>query len=579
MGRAGLRSIIQSRVVSSSDDGIPHGPDDGSVGAEVVEKLAALEQVLEKWRREQASAEKKRERRWKIFLSKLGGLIVLSSGVVWTFCEMGAWYYDRCRIADMASRYSEIAKEMFDRENSPDVALDLVSKAIELDGDKFEYRFQEAYIKGARAIRVLLNLDRSLNKEELDTAHSALADAKFLKKLAPERAEGFILESQIYTALGEYDKAEAAISEAVRLAPDDAFAKVRFVTLLNARKRNEEALSLIEDVVSKNPDFKWGHLWHGLVLNALGRREEAVAAVEKSLDLDPKFDVALYNLACFRMNARPRQFEAAREYFRKALTVNPSYKEAYYQLGMSYGYQDNYDVALTYMNKAVELSGDYLTARSWRALVLFEMKRFKEAAEEYGEAIRLDPRNDKLYVRRAAAWAELKDYRSAVADLCFARELNPANVEALSSLGKVYLETGNLELALSKIDEAVSQTKKGTQLSELYRVRSEIHVKLGDSATALEDASRSIEAYKSKFSLMRRARLYCAAGEIEKAMQDIAETHRLDAKYAPAWKLEFQILRTGDPEAALEAAKTYLSLCPQDKDVLEEKMKLESETN
>ena len=578
MSRSRRRSVGQHQASSSSDDTRSRGTAPGSASEEVVEKLTALEQALEKWQQEQARAAKKQEHRWKIFLSKLGGLIVLGGGILWTFSEMGAWYYDRYKISDMADRYSTVAKEMFERENNPTVALALVDKAIELDDNKFEYRFQEAYIKGSQAVRVLLNLDRPLNKDELDSAHSALADAKFLKDLAPDRAEGFILESQIYTALGEYDKAESAIREAVRVAPNDAFAKVRFVTLLHARKRNDEALSIIEDVVSHNPDFKWGHLWHGLVLNAVGKREDAIVAVKKSLEIDPKFDVALYNLACFYLNARPRQFNVAREYFRRALSVNPSYKEAYYQLGMSYGYQDNYDVALTYMSKAVELSEDYLTARNWRALVLFEMKRFEEAAEEYGKAIRLDPANDRLYVRRAAAWVEMKDFRRAVADLNFAREINPANVEALSALGKVYLETGNLELALARIDEAVSLTKKGTLLSDLYRVRSEIHVRRDALPLAIEDASRSITAYKSKFSLMHRARLYCTMGKPEKALQDIAETHLADPKYAPAWKLEFQILKTTNPRAAVDVAKTYLSLCPQDKEVLEEKTKLESGT-
>lgn len=541
----------------------------------VEQKLASLEAVLLEWKSEQDKAAQSSEKRWRKYAFQLSGFIGIMAGFVWTCSEMGSWYYEKLQIAQMADRYAAVSRELYEKENNPEVALELLSRAIELDDGNFEYRFQEAYIKGAGAVRLLLNLDRPLNREELDRAHQALADAKFLKELRPEREEGYILESQIYTALKDYEQAENSIRLAMQLNPANSFAQVRYATLLFNRKRLSEAAGVIAKAVEQDPQSHWAHLWNGLILNASKKNNEAIAEIRKAIELNPKFDTAIYNLGCCYLNARPRQFAQARECFQKALEINPAYKEAYYQLGMSYGYQDRYDVALVYMDKAVALEPGYLTARNWRALILFEMKRYEDAVEEYGNAILLDPRNDELYVRRAAAALECKKIDTAIRDLDFALELNPGNIEAVTILSKVYVETGNFDLALTRIGEALESCADRNMKSELYGLRAGLHSKKKDVQNAIADQTLAIECYKSKYTLMRRALYYKAAGEKENALADLAEIHRIDPAYAPAWKEEALWLHNSAPRKALEALNRYLALRPQDKPMIELKQQIE----
>ena len=560
------------KVMNTKQDGNEVPP----ISPEVAKKLASLEEVLISWKKEQDKAAKASEKRWRRYAFQLAGFVGVMVGFLWTCSEMGAWYYEQLQIAKMAERYFSVSRELYEKENNPDVALEMLSRAIELDDGSFEYRFQEAYIKGAGAVRVLLNLDRPFNREELDRAHQALADAKFLKELRPEREEGYILESQIYTALKDYEQAEKSIQRAMELNPANSFARVRYATLLFNRRRFDEALKVIDEAVAQDPNSHWVHLWRGLILNASRKKDEAIVEIQKAIELNPKFDTAIYNLGCCYLNSRPRKFAEARACFQKALEINPAYKEAYYQLGMSYGYQDRYDVALTYMDKAVALEPNYLTARNWRALILFEMKRFEEAVEEYGNAIMLDPRNDELYVRRAAASLECKQIEDAVRDLDFALELNPSNVEAVTILSKVYVETGNFDLALSKIDEALKSCSDRNMKSELYVLRANLHYKKKDYQQAIADQTSAIECYKSKYTLMRRA-LYCKAiAGKEQALADLAEIHQIDPAYALAWKEEALWLRDSDRDGALNALNRYLALRPQDKAMIELKQQLEA---
>lgn len=538
-------------------------------------RLKSLEDVLSSWHKEQEKNQEKKEHRFRRFLVQLVIISTTAVGVLWSLVEMGAWYLDQLQKEKMAERYNAVANGMYEQENNPEVALQMLEQSLALN-DTFETRYQFAYIKGMKAVQILLNLDRPFTKDELNTAHQSLADAKFLIQLEPERPEGYILESQIYTALKEYDNAEKSIQQALKIAPDHAFAQVRYATLLYNQKKFTDAQKVIERVVSSYPDYKWGYLWLGLVLDAQKQKEKALAQFAEAIRLDPKFDTAIYNLGCSYLNSRPRQFAKARECFQRVLTVNPAYKEAYYQLGMSYGYEDRYDVALTYMDKAIALTGDYLTAQNWRALVLFEMKRYEEAGNAYSAAIMLDPRNDELYVRRAAVKVDSKQYDAAVNDLNFALELNPQNMEAVMILSNLYLETGNTELALTKIDQALKAAENDKSLAaDLWNVRAKLWQKKGDFAAAVNDQKKAVECFKSKYTLYYLA-LYQQRGNMNAdALKTLDELHQLDAKFSAGWKLRVQLLKDQDKAAALKALETYLSLRPQDKKMQEMKKELE----
>ena len=244
---------------------------------------------------------------------------------------------------------------------------------------------------------------------------------------------------------------------------------------------------------------------------------------------------------------------------------------------MSYGFQDRYDVALTYMNKAIELSKDYLTARNWRALVLFEMKRFNEAAEAYSEALMLDPRNDELYVRRAAAKVELKQFESAGNDLNFALELNPQNVEAVMILSNLYLQTNNFDLALAKINTAIAHAQKDKAISaDLWSLRAKLFVKQSKLEAAVKDQKKAVECYKTKYTLYYLALYQYRAKQIAEALKTLDECAKTDPRFANALKLKVIILKDRDKAAALKAIDRYLEVRPNDKAVQALKKKLTS---
>ena len=71
-----------------------------------------------------------------------------------------------------------------------------------------------------------------------------------------------------------------------------------------------------------------------------------------------RFDLAYYNIGWINLKTKPKNYKNAENNFRKAISLNPNYKEAYY-VGMVYGYQNQYNVSESYLRKAVEMTRNF----------------------------------------------------------------------------------------------------------------------------------------------------------------------------------------------------------------------------
>jgi len=78
----------------------------------------------------------------------------------------------------MAAEYATVAEEVYHVENNPEVAMNFMDMAIELD-DSPEYRTNKVYYQSMQVVRELVNLDRPYNQDELDRAQESLAQSQF----------------------------------------------------------------------------------------------------------------------------------------------------------------------------------------------------------------------------------------------------------------------------------------------------------------------------------------------------------------------------------------------------------------
>lgn len=406
------------------------------------------------------------------------------------------WVIDRYEISCMAKRYAQVAQAIYQQENNPQVAATFLDKAIELADGNADFRFLRAYMQGMAATRTLLNVGRPLTKAELDCAHAALAEAKFLEGLKPKRSEPYILQSQILAALGEQKRAKELIEKAVALDPANDFAQVRLALVLLNEKDLQGAEAALDLALTLSPGSKWALLWKGIVAQNYRRDlDTARLFYGKALAVDPKFDMALYNFGATYVVGEQKDYATARKYYFKALKVNPDYKEACYAIGMTYGYEDNYMVAKVWMEKAVALDPGFLIAHKFLGVVLGEMKDFEGAISSYDAALHLDPMNADIYVRKAKMELALDRNDEALRDLEFAYGLDPVAKRTLLYLGDLKVKCGDLDTALEYYDKALAVDDK---YAEAYAGRAAVLYRQGKKAEAIEaiDTAEKSTTYK-----------------------------------------------------------------------------------
>ena len=452
------------------------------------EPLSGLaEKVPEKWRK----------------LVRLARVLATIGLVVPILANVAAWYFNKRQLHAMADQYAQVAGRIYYEENNAEVALPFLEKAISIDGECPDYLFTRAYMQGMAATRTLSNLKRPYTKTELDLAHRSYAEAVYLQGLDPKRPEPYVLQAQILTVLKEPRRARQAIEKAIELDPKNDFAYIRLAMIqLDCDKDVKGAEASLAKAMELNPKSKWAWLWKGIVdLEFKSDFAAARANCRKAIELDPKFDLAHYNLAWALASGKDKDYGLAREELKKALAVNPDYKEAFYAMGMFYGYEDNYTVANVWMDKAIELEARFLPAQKWKGIICGEMAHYEEAVKSFDAAIHLDPMNADLYVRRAKMYAAMNRKDEAKRDLNFALDLDAKGARTLLYLGNL---EDDAEKAIAYYDRSIAFD---ANYDEAYAAKAKALMrqnKLQEALAAIEMAIRVCSYKPERFEKVKR---------------------------------------------------------------------------
>ncbi len=514
-----------------------------------------------------AEEEEERQRRIvKLFLRGASLIALAISGLIATW-ELGAYLKESWETDQLAQGYAKVGLELYYEENNADVARQFLGKALELSPDDADYLYMDAYIDGMAAVRDLFNLDRPYNADELNAAHEALAKSVLLENQQPESAEPYILRGQIYAALKDHDRARETLSKAISLDPKNDFALMRLGVVEYNAGNLGDAKTYLSKALALNPESKWVHLWNGVIASDGGKIDEAMGHFTKALEVDPRFDLAHYNIAWAYLGRKPKVYDKAERSFRKALTLNPNYKQSLYGLGMVFGYQRDYEVAHGYMSKALELDPQFLTARKWRGIVNEELGDLDSAHADFSAAIAIDPSQPDLYVRRSRALTKSKNFSGALSDLQFAKRLDPKNSRIELYLSRIYQKLGQSDAAIDSVNNALAIKPS---YADALAHRAELFLEAGDWDKAISDYETAIKStsYRQDRFYLEIGKVYAGKKTFTKAVQNFRKARRINKANGAAWKAETEAhIALGNKVDAAKALKKYILLNPEDEDI------------
>lgn len=157
-------------------------------------------------------------------------------------------------------------------------------------------------------------------------------------------------------------------------------------------------------------------------------------------------------------------------------------------LGAQYMLNKNYDLAMRYLNAAIDENKMYYKGYYNRGLLYAQTKRYNDALRDFDKAIALK-KYYKAYVARANVFYELKEYDKAIKDAQQVLIEDANNSKANFVMATCYDETNQLQQALSYYNKALAITSD----NPLYFLRRGILFgKMQQYSSCLSDFDKAI---------------------------------------------------------------------------------------
>ena len=354
----------------------------------------------------------------------LSGVLLLATSM-----QCGAQHNDpQTEIALHAQKAQEFLKQ-----NRPDLAIPEFRAIVALDPNNVDARgnlgvllfFQTNYTAAVPELRSTLKLRPSLWKIQalLGMAEKRTGDPKGaiadLEKAIPNLQDQKIHVQagmeliEIYSNLGELDKAGAIVDSLRRLYPTDVdvlYASYR----LHSDLASESMLSL--SLVAPNSARMHQIMAHEMARH--GDDEGAIRNYREALKLDPSIPGLRFELAEMLNSSSTHgdQREAEQEY-KAALAANQFDEKSEFRLGDIDYKRGDTQAAYQHYARAVELQPNDADADVGLAKTLILMKQAEKAQQLLEHAVQLDPTNATAHFRLSTI------YRMAGRDADAKREL------------------------------------------------------------------------------------------------------------------------------------------------------------
>jgi tetratricopeptide (TPR) repeat protein len=228
-----------------------------------------------------------------------------------------------------------------------------------------------------------------------------------------------------------------------------------------------------------------------------------------------------------------RNYDSAIEYIEKALQINPEDTGANYNLGLAFKEKGELDKAIACYQKAVQLDPNFADAYYNSGTAFQEKGQYDEAVACYEKALRIDPNLSGVYYNLGIIFQEKGQYDEAITYYQKALQFNPSLSDAYNNLGLCLQDEG-------KINEAIGQYKRALHLNP-YDAKScynmanafvengQIDEAINYYQKALQLNPRYAEAYSNLASVLQEN------GQIDEAINCCQKALQIDSGYAAGY--------------------------------------------
>ena len=135
-----------------------------------------------------------------------------------------------------------------------------------------------------------------------------------------------------------------------------------------------------------------------------------------------------------------------------------------------------YEKAIEYLNKAIELKPDYEDAYVNRGIAYSNLQKYDEAMADYTKAIKLEPNDSGAYINRGIAYTNLQKSDDAIADFTNAINIKPDNAFAYFNRGIPYY---NLKYMTQQLLITQKQLNSN-RIMQMHTITADLHMRISE---------------------------------------------------------------------------------------------------
>ena len=227
----------------------------------------------------------------------------------------------------------------------------------------------------------------------------------------------------------------------------------------------------------------------GSIFKELGEHQKAKEYFEKAITIDPNFVSAHSNLGI--LFKKLGEYQKAKECYEKAIKINPNYAKAHNNLGIIFQSLGEPHKASEYYKKAIIIDPNNLNAHNNLGMLLKESGEGQKAKKYFEKAITIDPNYPEAHLNLGILLIDLGEYSLGINSYKKAIKINPNYTEAHSNLGVILKELGDHQKAIQCFEKAIT-------IDPNY---ANAHNNLGVTLQNLGEHQKAIECFKKAITI------------------------------------------------------------------------------
>ena len=299
--------------------------------------------------------------------------------------------------------------------------------------------------------------------------------------------------------------------------------------------------------------------------------------------------------SCLRLN---NYTEEGLILLNRAISINPSYAEAYLNRGLIRLAINKKESALEDLEKTFSLKPHLKVIWDTIISLKIENKQFIETISFLKELLKLEPNNEKILVIQGQCYKQLSQFDFAIESYKKAIEINGNYAEAYGNLGLVLSMINELDdaivnfkyaLSLDPVESAIhyslgnAEQKKGDYVSAINSYKKaidinpeyiEAHNNLGEAFTKLDDWTAALKSFAQAVSInFEYAEAHFNLGNAQKELglfkdskSSLQQAIALNPKFAEAHHILSELFYIeGDLKAAIQSIEKAVEIKPKSK--------------